>query len=240
MPEIYDCRSQIPVEQMHLLITDTSGKNGSVAVAHVGENANELQVIESAALAGGTFSAQLVPQIAALLNKHGLTKTEIDAFIVVSGPGSFTGLRVGLAAIKALGEILAKPIVPVSLLEVIASASGAKQTFAALEAGRREAYLGEYDIIDGSTRLIREQLVLREDVLELTRDMPVVTPDLPLLQFARESAVTTWSQVAVTAELIGRLGVRKLHSGETVPPDQLDANYLRRSDADLFSKPVSS
>ena len=87
---------------------------------------NEVDLIEVAPLAGGTFSAQLVPQIAALLAKHGLSKTDIDAFIVVSGPGSFTGLRVGLAAIKALAEILQKPIVPVSLLEVVALASRAQ------------------------------------------------------------------------------------------------------------------
>ena len=85
-----------------------------------GTDHDKVEVIEAVPLAGGTFSAQLVPQIAALLTKHGFSKTDIDAFVVVSGPGSFTGLRVGLAAIKALAEILAKPIVPVSLLEVVA------------------------------------------------------------------------------------------------------------------------
>ena len=110
---------------MLLLVTDTSGKNGTVALARSGEgpNANEIRLLEVASLAGGMFSAQLVPQIAALLQKHGLSKTDIGGFIVVSGPGSFTGLRVGLAAIKALAEILQKPIVPVSLLELVATAS---------------------------------------------------------------------------------------------------------------------
>ncbi len=106
---------------MLLLITDTSGRNGTVALARAAES-DTVQVLEVVPLAGGMFSAQLVPQIAALLQNHGLSKTDIDAFVVVSGPGSFTGLRVGLAAIKALAEILQKPIVPVSLLELIATA----------------------------------------------------------------------------------------------------------------------
>src|ERR1700761_7672072 len=109
---------------MLLLVTDTSGKNGCVALARTAGDSDKVEVIESVPLAGGNFSAQLVPQISALLDKHGLSKSEIGAFVVVSGPGSFTGLRVGLAAVKALAEVLAKPIVPVSLLEVMAAASG--------------------------------------------------------------------------------------------------------------------
>ena len=104
---------------MLLLVTDTSGKNGTVALARAGEHDRHgVEAIEVVPLAGGMFSAQLVPQIAALLQKHGFIKSDLDGFVVVSGPGSFTGLRVGLAAVKALAEILQKPIVPVSLLEL--------------------------------------------------------------------------------------------------------------------------
>ena len=93
------------------------------------------EVLEIVALEGGTFSAQLIPQISALLLKHNLTKNDIDAFADVSGPGSFTGLRVGLAAIKALAEVLRKPIAAVSLLEVVARAVEIKsQVIAALDA----------------------------------------------------------------------------------------------------------
>ena len=79
---------------MLFLVTDTSGRQGSVALARAGERELEdVQVIEVARLTGGAFSAQLVPHIAALLANHQLTKAAIDGFIVVSGPGSFTGLR---------------------------------------------------------------------------------------------------------------------------------------------------
>src|SRR5579871_4695357 len=121
---------------MLLLVVDTSGKDGFVGLVR-GNGASDLQVMEEIPLAGGTFSAQLVPQIAGLLSKHEFSKRDIEAFVVVSGPGSFTGLRVGLAAIKAMAEILQKPIVPVSLLEVIAVASGKSgKVMAALDAGR--------------------------------------------------------------------------------------------------------
>jgi tRNA threonylcarbamoyl adenosine modification protein YeaZ len=85
---------------------------------------SEIDVLEVVPLAGGAFSAQLIPQIAALLEKHGHSKHDLEAFVVASGPGSFTGLRVGLAAIKALAEALQKPIVAISVLEANACRAG--------------------------------------------------------------------------------------------------------------------
>ena len=98
---------------MLILAVDTSGKNGSLALVRFGAGASE--TLELVSLEGGNFSAQLVPQISDLLKKHGLTKSDIEGFAVAAGPGSFTGLRVGLAAIKALAEILRKPIAAVSV-----------------------------------------------------------------------------------------------------------------------------
>src|SRR5215467_8504915 len=150
---------------MLLLVTDTSGRNGNVALARAGDGvaSNGVDLIEELPLAGGTFSAQLVPQIAALLSKHGFSKADIGAFIVISGPGSFTGLRVGLAAIKALAEILSKPIVPISLLEVVAFAAGKQgRVLAALDAGRGEIYGGEYEIRGDAARLVREELISKQ------------------------------------------------------------------------------
>src|SRR5579864_7698710 len=111
---------------MLLLAVDTSGKHGSIALARCGPG-DACEITEVVALAGGTFSAELVPQIAALLEKHGFSKSDIGAFVVVSGPGSFTGLRIGLTVVKALAEVLAKPIAAVSLLEVLATSSHARR-----------------------------------------------------------------------------------------------------------------
>ena len=75
---------------MILLVTDTSGKSGFLGLVRADENAQaeQVKVLAEIPLAGGTFSAQLVPQIAALLSGQGLNKSDIGAFVVVSGPGS--------------------------------------------------------------------------------------------------------------------------------------------------------
>src|ERR1700741_4996288 len=148
---------------MILLAIDTSGKDGSIALARapesMGDSANALEILEVVPLEGGTFSAQLVPQISGLLSKHGIQKTEIGAFAVASGPGSFTGLRVGLAAVKALAEILGKPIAAVSRLEAVARSGQARaRVVAALDAGRSEIYAGVYDVGERAT-VISEQLL---------------------------------------------------------------------------------
>ena len=225
---------------MPLLVIDTSGKHGSVGLVRAAAGTGDIELIESVPLAGGTFSAQLVPQIAALLGKHGLSKHDVDAFVVISGPGSFTGLRVGLAAIKALSEILQKPIVPESQLEVVAVAAGAEgQVLAVLDAGRGEVYAGKYEVSRDGVRALNEQLLPRSDFPSLALGSVVSTPDPGLADWARQAGLRV-CLVTVGAEEIARVGYRKLRAGETVAPEQLEANYIRRSDAEIFSKPVSS
>ena len=226
---------------MLLLVTDTSGKQGSVALARAREDDRDqyaLELIEVAPLAGGAFSAQLVPQIAALLAKYRFTKTDIEAFIVVSGPGSFTGLRVGLAAIKALAEVLKKPIVPVSLLEVLALASGRQgKVSAVLDAGRGDVYFGLYEVMGKSVRVLGEQLLSKAEFLSAARDSIVISPDTSLLASPREAGLSVSPIEPASAEMIARFGSNKLQTSETVSPEQLEANYMRRSDAEIFVKP---
>jgi tRNA threonylcarbamoyladenosine biosynthesis protein TsaB len=253
---------------MLLLVTDTSGKDGFVGLVRAGEGAepDKAEVIEEVPLAGGTFSAQLVPQIAALLKKHGFLKTDIDAFVVVAGPGSFTGLRVGLAAVKALAEILQMPIVPVSLLEVlarydhrIAAGDEAVQPVTcryavALDAGRKDAFVGQYEIVIASKasysfKCIAESLLDMQSLAGLVESGAVqwiTTPDHAIanalresLQASQENAIRDYLDRPRSAE-VASVGWPKLAAGETVSPEQLEANYLRRSDAEIFGKPASS
>jgi tRNA threonylcarbamoyladenosine biosynthesis protein TsaB len=253
---------------MLLLITDTSGKDGFVGLVRAGKGTepDNVEVIEEVSLAGGTFSAQLVPQIAALLKRHGFLKTDIDAFVVVAGPGSFTGLRVGLAAIKALAEILQKPIVPVSLLEVLARygpmiAAGDEAvepvTFryaVALDASRKEAFVGQYEVVIASKtsysiKCIAELLLDMQSLAALVESGAsrwITTPDRAIadalrerLGASQEHAVWDRAERPRSAGIAG-VGSYKLRAGETVSPEQLEANYMRRSDAEIFGKPASS
>jgi tRNA threonylcarbamoyladenosine biosynthesis protein TsaB len=223
---------------MLLLITDTSGKSGTVALARADEhNSPDVEMIEVVQLAGGMFSAQLVPQIAALLQKRSFGKTDIGAFVVVSGPGSFTGLRVGLAAIKALAEILQKPIVPVSLLETIATASRAQgKVVAVLDAGRGEVYFGAYQIAGESLQVLREELLSQAEFLSVAPEATIITPVPTLLAAARDAGLTVCAVEPPTAATIARFGWKNLKAGETVSPERLEANYMRRSDAEMFVK----
>jgi tRNA threonylcarbamoyladenosine biosynthesis protein TsaB len=235
---------------MLLLATDTSGRSGSIALAR-GHPNGSCEVIEVVPLAGGTFSAQLVPQIAALLTKHGFGKHDIGAFAVASGPGSFTGLRIGLSAIKALAEILQKPIASVSLLEAVAVSLGLQGNILAfLDAGRGEVYCGDYDITGNSAQLRTERLIRREDLFagaqrgqmpgseprdSLTGETNLVTPDQSLAEAARASGYSVSLVEAINAGAIARLGWRKIQAGETVSPEQLEANYIRRTDAEIMA-----
>jgi|SRR5450755_1450034 len=220
---------------MLLLVADTSGRNGSVALARADERG--VVVIEVAGLTGGSFSSQLVPQIAALLASHTFTKTDIDAFVVVSGPGSFTGLRVGLAAIKALAEILHKPIAPVSLLEAIALASGARgRVVAALDAGRGEIYAGEYQVAAEAAQVLQERVLTKIEFFSGVGSFPVATPDVPLSDLARDAGLSVFLVEPASIAAITSLGYRKLQAGIAISAEQLDANYMRRSDAEIFAK----
>jgi tRNA threonylcarbamoyladenosine biosynthesis protein TsaB len=225
---------------MLLLAIDTSGKQGSIALARAGEptaEGGDFELIEIAPLVGGTFSAQLIPQISELLSSNGFMKTAIGAFAVASGPGSFTGLRIGLAAVKALAEVLGKPIAAVSLLEVCVFTSGAQgKIMAALDAGRSDVYVGEYELPPGAGDVPHEHMLTRSEFLSRANGWKVVTPDSGLAGAAGTAGLSVLTLEPISAADVARLGWRKIQSGETVGPEQLEANYIRRTDAEMLEK----
>jgi tRNA threonylcarbamoyladenosine biosynthesis protein TsaB len=220
---------------MLLLALDTSGRNGSLALVRVGGAG--LDVVTEVALAGNTFSAQLVPRTSALLKEHGFSKADLAGFAVVSGPGSFTGLRVGLAAVKGMGEVLRKPIGAVSLLEALArSARSEGRVFSILDAGRGEFYVGDYEV--GSlVRMHSERLLGREEFLIESKSQPVITSDERVADAIRGAEFDIQLVGHPRISDIALLGWERIQRGETVSPEQLGANYVRRSDAELFTKP---
>jgi len=224
---------------MLLLAIDTSGKQGSIALARAAEPTedHEVDVIETVPVLGGTFSALLVPQIAALLSSHGLTKFDIGAFAVVSGPGSFTGLRIGLAVVKALAEILNKPIAPVSLLEACVFTSGMQsKIMPVLDAGRGDVFVGEFELPDKPGQLPLEHILSRDEFLSSAKGWTVVTPDSTLAEVARGAGLSVQLLVPITAAVVARLGWRKVRASDTITPEALEANYIRRTDAEMLEK----
>jgi tRNA threonylcarbamoyladenosine biosynthesis protein TsaB len=208
-----------------------------VALARGDEERFEL--IATSPVEGGTFSAQLIPQIARLLSANNLKKGDIDAFAAATGPGSFTGLRIGLTAVKGLAEILRKPIVAVSVLEACVLKAGIQyddaKVFAALDAQRNEVYLGEYALSKGRVSCIDELLVTREEFVKRVQGKVALTPDEELAKVARSADVLRIERP--TSADIARIGLQKIARGEKVSVEELDANYIRRSDAEIFSKP---
>lgn len=225
---------------MYVLGIDTSGKSGGVTLAEGDEHT--FRALESSAIAGGTFSAQLVPTVAALLSKRQLRIADLGGFAVTSGPGSFTGLRVGLGAVKGLAEASGKPVVIISLLEALASLSESEGTVAtATDAGRNEIYFGLYFAYpaENRTALIDESLRSQAELLEQLEKHPeaaLITCDEAIANLASATRTKTELVARPDSSLIGRLGLSKLLSGETVTIDSLDANYIRRSDAEIFHK----
>jgi tRNA threonylcarbamoyladenosine biosynthesis protein TsaB len=230
---------------MLILAIDTSGQSGGITLAEA--DAESFRVIESAAIAGGTFSAQLIPTLAALLKKHGYGVKDLGGFAAASGPGSFTGLRVGLSAIKGLAETLHQPIATVSVLEALASLADREgKIAAAMDAGRKEIFLGLYQKSGNSSEeksgaLIKqhEQLLTQQDFLAaLTAERPavIITSDAAVAELASASHSAVLVATRPGSEVIARIGAGKLLAGETVSVEALDANYLRRSDAEIFFK----
>jgi tRNA threonylcarbamoyladenosine biosynthesis protein TsaB len=267
---------------------DTSGRNGSVALARAPAPASAttalaggpdcatsgFDVIEVVPLAGGTYSAELIPQFSALLARHGLGKQDVDAFAVATGPGSFTGLRVGISTVKGLAEILKRPVAAVSVLEAIAAqtnvdgrvispqqaqeprlpraqvippqqAQGRRlpgtPVIAALDAGRKELYVGEYEVQGARAGEGRESLLSQVEFTALLERNPgaeLITPDGTVVELAAASMHLKVKQIdAPDSGEIARLGWLKICLGETTAAEALDANYIRRSDAEIFSKP---
>jgi tRNA threonylcarbamoyladenosine biosynthesis protein TsaB len=233
---------------MLLLAVDTSGKNGSVALARAVAGEPEIEVLDVMPLTGGAFSAQLIPQIASLLEKQGVSKNELGAFVVASGPGSFTGLRVGLGAIKALAESLQKPIAAVSLLEAVARSGGMRgRVFAVLDAGREDVYVGDYELDPAlqpqarrqSERLLSLHEFIAEAKVSEAPQKTVVTPEPVVAGKMRAVGLQVEVIDYPDSGALARFGWEHLERGDTVGAAELEANYLRRTDAEIFSKPAS-
>src|SRR5580698_4682847 len=145
---------------MRILLIHTAGAEGSVALADT-EAVPAVVAVE--ALPGRSSSERLVPAVRRLLEGRGWKLGELSAVVVVHGPGSFTGVRVGVSAAKGLSEAGGLPLIAVSRLALLAGSvdDGAKTVHTVLDAGRGEFYYGEYV----GRRCVREVLMSAQDVI---------------------------------------------------------------------------
>jgi tRNA threonylcarbamoyladenosine biosynthesis protein TsaB len=125
-----------------VLAVDTCGSSGSIALARL--DGDEIVRLGERAIAGGEFASLLVPAIAELLAEAGVAVGDLAGLVVVAGPGSFTGIRVGMAVVKAMAEAAQLPVVTVSRLALLA-ALGAAST-SVLDAHRGQLYCGMYGL----------------------------------------------------------------------------------------------
>lgn len=235
---------------MILLALDTCDARGSVAVLR------DTQVLGVVAHEGNEdYSSWVLPSVLALLKEAGLTLAEVDVYAVASGPGSFTGLRIGLTTAKAWAEVYQKPIAPVSRLEALAvQAEGAKPFVAAFFDAQREQVFGTLYSREGkSFERIEDEMVIApsEFVKFVTGRAQGQGVDWVSMDPERVSLEAAWAaraqvgekiqkSVSVLAPIVGRVGCERAQRGQLVDALSLDADYVRRSDAEIFWKGAAS
>ena len=215
---------------MLVLGVDTCGPAGTVALARiVGET---VEVLGQTELAGRTYSATLVAAVEGLLSNRGVKLAEVGAIVVVNGPGSFTGVRVGLSAVKGLAEPGQIPVVAVSRLAVLAAKAGGGS--AALDAHRHEVFLRVKE--DGE---VRELLAAHEDLAGLVPPPGRVAvcdeAAAGMMAEVWSGAVLVRSEAPAAGDAIA-LCAPEILAGRFADLALLDGHYLRRSDAEIFGE----
>ncbi len=230
---------------------DTCEARGSVAVRKDGVLVS-VQKHESAE----DYSSWLLPAVERGLSAAGVKLRDVEVLAVASGPGSFTGLRVGLTAVKAWAELFGIKVVGVSRLEVMARELSGTSGFvaASFDAQRGQVFGGLYKGEgERGWSLIEDEMVIAPD--EFVRwvgqqangdGVRWITLDKELI-----ANVPSWKERAARGEAlihcadglaagIAEMGEERARMGKFTDPLVLDANYVRRSDAEIFWKDPAS
>ncbi len=218
-----------------ILAVDTTREYGSLALARDGE------VMEEALLHSPSgFAHVLFGALEDILRRAAVKIEQIDLFASASGPGSFTGVRIGLSFAKGLAEAAGKPAVAVSNLRALASLGSGALRVPLLDARRGEIYGAVYG---GSGELVCEEGVASPSAwLERlpAGDLEFVCVDEAFARCVLAGTAFEGSRVTVApqslAAAIARIAADDFAGGRATDPAALDANYVRRSDAELFWK----
>lgn len=237
---------------MLILAADTSSQSGGIAA------------LDDKRLLGHVFtenredySSRFFLEIQTLLKELSLKMSDFDLFAVAAGPGSFTGLRIGLTAAKGWAEVYGKPIAPISGLRAIAVQTSGPLEFVAsvMDARRGQIYGALYREGDGGLHQVGDEVVLRPDewmwevsgrISNQTASsttngrVSFVSATPELFESALASSDFSGARVEqVSPDLapwIGRIAFEQAQRGEVVDALDLDANYVRRTDAESYWK----
>ncbi len=203
-----------------IVALDTTSEFGSIALVEDGATVEEVEIHSPEG-----FGHVLFPQLQRLLQRHGWRWELVSGYAAASGPGSFTGVRIGLAAVKGLAEASGTRAAAVSTLRAIASFGSAEVRAAVIDARRGEVY--------GAVFGAGLEALGEESVGPLERWLDSLPPGAEIVTTAPELLGERAATLAprALAAAIGRLA-----AGELADPAALDANYVRRSDAELFWK----
>jgi len=207
---------------------DTTGEFGSIALA---EGPGAIEEVPLHSPEG--FAHILFDEIHGLLGRHGLTLDNIGGFAAASGPGSFTGVRIGLTAVKGLAEAVDRKVVAVSNLEALAWFGARPLRAAVIDARRGEVYGA---VFDASLRPVHDEVVtpfeswlasLPDGELEIITNGFELPGDVPFPIITAPRAL---------AGALARIAADRFAAGLAQDPAEIDANYVRRSDAELLWK----
>jgi len=192
-----------------ILAIDTTHEVGSLALVEGG------QVVEEVTLDGGDGYGHLLFEALGALS---VQMKDVDGFAAACGPGTFTGVRIGLTAVKGLGEALGKPVFGVSNLDALLG-YGAGLVVPFYDARRGDVYAR---LLDGS-----------EVVMPLERVRSLVDKDVEWVSFDGVEGMAVAIAPRVIAGAVGKLAEKRWLAGERPDAAALDANYVRRTDAEL-------
>jgi tRNA threonylcarbamoyladenosine biosynthesis protein TsaB len=229
-----------------ILALDTCDARGSVALLR------DSQVLGVARHnTDEDYSAWLLPEVKRVLRSAGVALGDIELFCAAAGPGSFTGLRVGLTTVKALSEAYGRSVVGMSRLEAVASFAGGDQPWVAafIDAHRGQVFGALFRRSAEGLRLVSQEVVEQPEEFLAWVDGVTASESVAWASLDPEilTALRSWRLgkpnrgeiLRVEPELatrIGQLGLKKAERGEVTDALRLDANYVRRSDAEIFWK----
>jgi tRNA threonylcarbamoyladenosine biosynthesis protein TsaB len=213
---------------MNILALDTTTEYGSLGIWSAGSMRAGQHIYSS-----DGFAHLIVSAINQTVEQSGLKLGDIDCFAAASGPGSFTGVRVGLAAIKGLAEAGGKPVAGISNLRAMATFGTAAERAVIVDARRAQVFAAIYNsgLELVSPEVIADPAAWLDSLQDFhgqfiaSRTFRALLPADRFVEARRHLA----SAVAICAEHDGR-------SGRWLDPAELDANYVRRPDAELLWK----